>query len=129
MSSIIVYCVFSLHDMAYTEIFSLWAESPKSLGGLNYTTDDVGMVLSITGACLLLSQTTFFPIAERIFGPIMIARISGVLSIPLLTTYPYIALLTGFMLTFTLNLASIVKNVLSVSFYMKIDCIDRLPNQ
>ncbi|KAM0004663.1 putative major facilitator superfamily, MFS transporter superfamily [Helianthus debilis subsp. tardiflorus] len=115
MSSIIVYCVFSLHDMAYTEIFSLWAESPKSLGGLGYTTDDVGMVLSVTGACLLLSQTTFFPIAERIFGPIMIARISGVLSIPLLTIYPYIALLTGFMLTFTLNLASIVKNVLSIS--------------
>ncbi|MFS7969987.1 hypothetical protein Hanom_Chr09g00815671 [Helianthus anomalus] len=49
MSSIIVYCVFSLHDTAYTEIFSLWAESPKSLGGLNYTTEDVGMVLSITG--------------------------------------------------------------------------------
>ncbi|KAJ0753567.1 hypothetical protein HanPI659440_Chr09g0337251 [Helianthus annuus] len=98
MSSIIVYCVFSLHDMAYTEEHAF--SFPRQ-----------------------------FPIAERIFGPIMIARISGVLSIPLLTTYPYIALLTGFMLTFTLNLASIVKNVLSVSFYMKIDCIDRLPNQ
>ncbi|MFS7969978.1 putative major facilitator superfamily, MFS transporter superfamily [Helianthus anomalus] len=49
MSSIIVYCVFSLHDMAYTEIFSLWAESPKSLGGLGYTTAEVGTVLSITG--------------------------------------------------------------------------------
>ncbi|KAI3784475.1 hypothetical protein L1987_43574 [Smallanthus sonchifolius] len=76
MSSIIVYCVFSLHDMAYSEIFSLWAESPKSLGGLGYSTDDVGTVLSITA-------------------------------------YPYIALLSGFMLTFTLNAASMVKNVLS----------------
>ncbi|KAJ0534528.1 putative major facilitator superfamily, MFS transporter superfamily [Helianthus annuus] len=115
MSSIIVYCVFSLHDMAYTEIFSLWAESPKSLGGLGYTTEDVGTVLSVTGMCIFLSQTALYPIAERIFGPIMVARISGVFSIPLLTAYPYIALLSGFMLTFTLNLASIVKNVLSIS--------------
>ncbi|KAK9070162.1 hypothetical protein SSX86_010562 [Deinandra increscens subsp. villosa] len=115
MSSIIVYCIFSLHDMAYTEIFSLWAVSPKSLGGLNYSTEDVGTVLSITGVGLLLFQTALYPIAERIFGPITVARIAGVLSIPLLTTYPYIALLTGFMLTFTLNFASIVKNVLSVS--------------
>ncbi|XP_076955298.1 protein ZINC INDUCED FACILITATOR-LIKE 1-like isoform X3 [Bidens hawaiensis] len=115
MSSIIVYCVFSLHDMAYTEIFSLWAVSPKSLGGLNYSTEDVGTVLSITGVGLLLFQTSLYPIAQRIFGPIGVARISGVLSIPLLTSYPYIALLSGFMLTFTLNVASIVKNVLSVS--------------
>ncbi|XP_076917659.1 protein ZINC INDUCED FACILITATOR-LIKE 1-like [Bidens hawaiensis] len=115
MSSVIVYCVFSLHDMAYTEIFSLWAVSPKSLGGLNYSTEDVGTVLSITGVGLLLFQTSLYPIAQRIFGPIGVARISGVLSIPLLTSYPYIALLSGFMLTFTLNTASVVKNVLSVS--------------
>ncbi|XP_071731187.1 protein ZINC INDUCED FACILITATOR-LIKE 1-like [Rutidosis leptorrhynchoides] len=115
MSSIIVYCVFSLHDMAYTEIFSLWAVSPKSLGGLNYSTEDVGTVLSITGVGLLLFQTTLYPLAERLVGPIMVARISGVLSIPLLTSYPYIAMLSGFMLAFTLNCASVVKNVLSVS--------------
>ncbi|KAK9067478.1 hypothetical protein SSX86_014808 [Deinandra increscens subsp. villosa] len=81
MSSIIIYCVFSLHDMAYAEIFSLWAESPKSLGGLNYSTEDVGTILSITGenlgAGLLLFQTALYPIAERIFGPIIVARISG----------------------------------------------------
>ncbi|KAK9067477.1 hypothetical protein SSX86_014807 [Deinandra increscens subsp. villosa] len=115
MSSIFVYCVFSLHDMAYTEIFSLWAVSPKSLGGLNYTTVDVGTVLSLTGVGLLFLQSTLYPIAERMFGPIMVVRICGVLSIPLLTSYPYIAILSGFMLSFTLNCASIVKNVLAVS--------------
>ncbi|PWA68245.1 major facilitator superfamily domain protein (mitochondrion) [Artemisia annua] len=71
MSSIIVYCVFSLHDMAYSEIFSLWAVSPKSLGGLSYSTEDVGTILSIS------------------------------------------AILSGFILSFTLNCASIAKNVLS----------------
>ncbi|RDY13687.1 Protein ZINC INDUCED FACILITATOR-LIKE 1, partial [Mucuna pruriens] len=52
MSSIIIYCVFSLHDIAYQEVFSLWAVSPRRLGGLNFTTDDVGNVLSISGASL-----------------------------------------------------------------------------
>ncbi|MFS7969888.1 hypothetical protein Hanom_Chr09g00814401 [Helianthus anomalus] len=70
----------------------------------------------VSGLGPLIFQTALYPIAERIFGPIMVARISGVLSIPILTAYPYIALLSGFMLAFTLNLASIVKNVLSVSF-------------
>ncbi|KAJ0526185.1 putative major facilitator superfamily, MFS transporter superfamily [Helianthus annuus] len=115
MSSIIVYCVFSLQNMAYNEIFSLWAVSPRSLGGLSYTTEDVGTVLSITGVGLLVFQTALYPIAERTFGPIMVARISGVMSIPLLSSYPYIAMLSGSMLFFTLNCASIVKNVLSAS--------------
>ncbi|KAL5061931.1 hypothetical protein RYX36_023668 [Vicia faba] len=52
MSSIIAYCVFSLHDIAYQEVFSLWCVSPPSLGGLNFTTDDVGNVLAISGAFL-----------------------------------------------------------------------------
>ncbi|KAJ0753592.1 putative major facilitator superfamily, MFS transporter superfamily [Helianthus annuus] len=94
-------------------IFSLWAMSPKSLGGLGYTTVDVGTILSISGAGLLLFQTTLYPVVERMFGPIMIIRISGILSIPLLTSYSYIAMLSGFMLSFTLNCASVVRNVLS----------------
>ncbi|KAK9265536.1 hypothetical protein L1049_001719 [Liquidambar formosana] len=49
MSSIIVYCVFQLHDMAYAEIFSLWAISPRKYGGLSYSTVDVGEVLAISG--------------------------------------------------------------------------------
>ncbi|KAK6140485.1 hypothetical protein DH2020_025766 [Rehmannia glutinosa] len=60
MSSIIVYCIFSLHDMAYTEIFSLWAESPRRLGGLSYTTEDVGTVLAISGMrCWAFSLSIF----------------------------------------------------------------------
>ncbi|GKA60315.1 major facilitator superfamily domain protein [Tanacetum coccineum] len=59
MSSIIVYCIFSLHDMAYTEIFSLWAVSPTSLGGLNYSTENVGTILSITGENVSIITSTF----------------------------------------------------------------------
>ncbi|TXG57792.1 hypothetical protein EZV62_015621 [Acer yangbiense] len=49
MTSILVYCVFQLHDMAYSEIFSLWAVSPRKNGGLSYSTTDVGEVLAVSG--------------------------------------------------------------------------------
>lgn len=115
MSSIIVYCVFSLHDMAYTEIFSLWAVSPRNYGGLSYSTDNVGEVLAITGFSLLVFQFTLYPYVERILGPVIVSRIASVLSIPLLQSYSYIAMLSGFALSLVLNCASIMKNLFSVS--------------
>ncbi|XP_021296372.1 protein ZINC INDUCED FACILITATOR 1-like isoform X2 [Herrania umbratica] len=115
MSSIIVYCVFSLHDMAYTEIFSLWAVSPRKFGGLSYSTEDVGEVLAVSGFSLLVFQLSVYPIVERILGPVLVSRIASVLTIPLLQSYSYIALLSGFTLSLVLNCASIMKNVFSVS--------------
>ncbi|KAL3623296.1 hypothetical protein CASFOL_032112 [Castilleja foliolosa] len=115
MSSIIVYCVFSLHDMAYTEIFSLWAESPRRLGGLDYTTQDVGTVLAITGLGLLIFQTFLYASVEKIMGPILLARVLGIISIPVLTSHHYIAMLSGLTLSVVLNCASLLKNILSIS--------------
>ncbi|XP_054795512.1 protein ZINC INDUCED FACILITATOR-LIKE 1-like isoform X1 [Prosopis cineraria] len=107
MSSIIVYCVFSLHDIAYTEVFSLWAVSPLELGGLNFTTDDVGDVLSISGFALLLCQIFLYSPMEKAFGPINLARIAAALSIPLLQSYPFIAMLSGFTLHLVITIASV----------------------
>nr|XP_023913846.1 protein ZINC INDUCED FACILITATOR 1-like isoform X3 [Quercus suber] len=78
MSSIIVFCVFQLHDMAYSEIFSLWAVSPRKYGGLSYSTADVGEVLAVSGFGLLLFQLFLYPLVERFFGPIMTSRIGAV---------------------------------------------------
>ncbi|KAF3434301.1 hypothetical protein FNV43_RR25404 [Rhamnella rubrinervis] len=115
MSAILVYCVFSLHDMAYTEIFSLWATSPRTLGGLSYSSQNVGVILAVSGFSLLIFQSFLYPWAERILGPIVAARIAGALSIPLLTSYPFIALLSGFTLSLMINLASLTKYVLATS--------------
>ncbi|KAM7524365.1 hypothetical protein LguiA_014267 [Lonicera macranthoides] len=115
MSSIIVYCIFQLHDMAYTEIFSLWAVSPRKNGGLSYSTADVGEVLAISGLGLLLFQLFLYPLVERKLGPIMVSRIGAVLSIPLLSSYTYIAMLSGVWLSLVLDCASVLKNVFSVS--------------
>ncbi|KAF2583398.1 hypothetical protein F2Q68_00000450 [Brassica cretica] len=81
ISSIIVYCILSLHDMAYTEVFSLWANSPRKYGGLGYSSADVGSVLAFSGFGLLVFQLSLYSYAERLLGPIVVTRISGVTTI------------------------------------------------
>ncbi|OIV95482.1 hypothetical protein TanjilG_23925 [Lupinus angustifolius] len=115
MSSIIVYCIISLHDIAYQEVFSLWAVSPRRLGGLNFTTDIVGDVLAVTGVGLIIFQLAIYPALEKAFGPIRFARITGVLSIPLLQSYPFIAMFSGVSLYVLINIVSVLKNLLTVT--------------
>ncbi|KAG6410566.1 hypothetical protein SASPL_128628 [Salvia splendens] len=104
-----------LHDMAYSEIFSLWAVSSTRLGGLHFDSADVGGVLSITGVGMLVFQLSVYTWIERILGPVMVSRIGAVITIPLLTTYPFLANLSGFILLLLLNCASMLKNILAIS--------------
>ncbi|KAL2228102.1 UNVERIFIED_CONTAM: Protein ZINC INDUCED FACILITATOR-LIKE 1, partial [Sesamum indicum] len=113
VSAIIVYCIFQLHDMAYSEIFSLWAVSSRKLGGLSFSTSDVGEVLSVTGFGMLLFQLFLYTWIERMLGAILVSRIGAVITIPLLSSYPFIAKLSGPVLLLVLNSASLLKNVLS----------------
>ncbi|XVE79735.1 hypothetical protein DITRI_Ditri14bG0080700 [Diplodiscus trichospermus] len=115
MSTIIVYCVFSLQEMAYNEIFSLWAVSDKKYGGLSFSSQDVGEVLAISGVGLLLFQLLLYPPMEKILGPLMVTRLSAAISIPLLSCFPYIAMLSGVILHLVINCAAILRNTLSVS--------------
>ncbi|KAK2407550.1 protein ZINC INDUCED FACILITATOR-LIKE [Trifolium repens] len=115
MSSIIAYCVFSLHDIAYQEVFSLWCVSPPSLGGLNFSTNDVGNVLAISGIALVIYQLTLYQYMEKACGHVGIARITGIFSIPLLQSYPFIAMLSGIALYIVISIASILKNIISVT--------------
>nr|CBX25429.1 hypothetical_protein [Oryza glaberrima] len=126
MSSIILYCVFSFHDMAYTEvftnaiwdqlqIFSLWAESDRKYGGLSLSSEDVGQVLAITGASLLVYQLFIYPRINKVIGHIKASRIAAILCIPILFAYPYMTYLSGPGLTIILNIASVIKNNLGVT--------------
>ncbi|RWR75914.1 protein ZINC INDUCED FACILITATOR-LIKE 1-like protein [Cinnamomum micranthum f. kanehirae] len=115
MSSIILYCVFCLQDMAYIEIFSLWAVSDRKYGGLSFSSQDVGEVLAISGCGLLLFQLFLYPLAERIIGAIMLSRLAAILTIPVLSSYPFIAMLSGVTLTVVLNCVSLLKSVLTVT--------------
>ncbi|GMI81839.1 zinc induced facilitator-like 2 [Hibiscus trionum] len=115
MSTIIVYCIFSLQEMAYSEIFSLWALSDKKYGGLSFSSQDVGEVLAISGFGLLMFQLLLYPPVEKRLGPLMVTRLSAAISIPLLSCFPYIAMLSGVVLHLVINFASLLRNTLSVS--------------
>ncbi|KAG2559880.1 protein ZINC INDUCED FACILITATOR-LIKE 1-like isoform X1 [Panicum virgatum] len=115
MSSIIIYCIFSFHDMAYTEVFSLWAESDKKYGGLSLSSEDVGQVLAVTGASLLVYQLFLYPRINKVIGPINSSRIAAILCIPILFAYPYMTYLSEPGLSIVLNIASVIKNNLSVT--------------
>ncbi|KAJ0979003.1 hypothetical protein J5N97_014477 [Dioscorea zingiberensis] len=115
MSAIMGYCVFSLLDMAFSEIFSLFAVSEKKYGGLSFSSADVGKVLSLTGFCLILYQLLLYPYFARISSPIGSARVASVITIPLLASFPFMTKLSGFILSFVVTCASVLKNILSVT--------------
>ncbi|GLJ36614.1 hypothetical protein SUGI_0736430 [Cryptomeria japonica] len=96
-------------------IFSLWAVSPKRQGGLGFTTSQVGVVLAISGLALFVFQITTFPPLAKLFGPIHVTRTSAIISIPLLTAYPFIALLRDRALWIIINCASSLKYIFCVS--------------
>nr|CAB3456725.1 unnamed protein product [Digitaria exilis] len=60
------------------QIFSLWAESDKKYGGLSFTSEDVGEVLAITGASILLYQTFIYPQIVKVLGPVNASRVAAV---------------------------------------------------
>ncbi|CAN0898687.1 Probable peptide/nitrate transporter At3g43790 [Linum grandiflorum] len=115
MSTIMVYCVFSLQEIAYSEILTLWAVSDKKYGGLSFSSQDVGEVLAISGVGLFLFQLLLYPPIQRVVGPLMVMRLSAAISIPLLSSFPFIAILSGIVLHVVVNCLAILRNTLSVS--------------
>ncbi|XXG52737.1 hypothetical protein AAC387_Pa03g0974 [Persea americana] len=95
-------------------IFSLWAVSPRKDGGLSFSSEDVGVVLAISGLGLILFQLFVYSVVEKSFGPIMVSRIAAFMSVLLLSSYPIISMLSGLGLSIVLTSASILKNILSV---------------
>nr|CBX25335.1 hypothetical_protein [Oryza brachyantha] len=110
MSSILTYCVFSLHDTAY-KIFSLWTVSDRKYGGLSFSSKDVGQVLAVAGASLLVYQLLIYRWVDKILGPINSTRIASALSIPIIAAYPFMTHLSGIRLGVSLYIAAMIKSV------------------
>ncbi|XP_062208699.1 protein ZINC INDUCED FACILITATOR-LIKE 1-like [Phragmites australis] len=115
MSAVILYCIFSLHDTAYLEIFSLWAVSSRKFRGLSLTSQDVGTVLAFSGFGVLVYQLAIYPFLAKHFGPIKPFRPAAILSILLLATYPFMANLHGPELKILINIASLLKNMFAAT--------------
>ncbi|URE39315.1 major facilitator superfamily antiporter [Musa troglodytarum] len=99
----------------FAQIFSLWAVSNKTYGGLSFSSQEVGEVLAISGLNLLVYQLFLYPCFEKYLGPISSSRAAAIFSIPLLTSYPFMSKLSGLKLFFVVNCASLLKNAISVT--------------
>ncbi|CAN6325720.1 unnamed protein product [Urochloa humidicola] len=115
MSSIILFCFISFDDSAYTEIFSLWAESDKKFGGLSFSSEDVGQVLVVAGVSILVYQTFIYPHFVKVHGPINTSRVATILSMMLLFTYPPMTYLSGLWLSIAVNVALALKSIFVVT--------------
>ncbi|XP_048550829.1 probable peptide/nitrate transporter At3g43790 [Triticum urartu] len=115
MSAIILYCVFSLHDTAYFEIFSLWAVSSRKYRGLSLRSQDIGTILAISGFGVLVYQLVIYPLLAKYVGLIKPLRSAAVLSVLLLATYPLMSNLYGMELQVLINIASLLKNMFAAT--------------
>ncbi|CAL4897030.1 unnamed protein product [Urochloa decumbens] len=115
MSAIITYSVFSLHDTAYVEIFSLWTVSSRKYGGLSFSSKDVGQVLTVAGVSLLVYQLLAYRQVNKILGPIHSTQVSSALSIPIIAAYPFMTHLSGIRLDMPLYIAAMLKSVFAIT--------------
>jgi len=110
-------CIFSFHDIAYTEIFSLWCVSPASNGGLSYTTDDVGNILAVSGLCMLIFQLVAFTPLVDCMGSILVVRTGSAMTVLLLAAYPFMPMLHGVTLWLILSLACNLKVIFGTMIF------------
>ncbi|KAF8725443.1 hypothetical protein HU200_019965 [Digitaria exilis] len=115
MSAIIAYCIFTLHDTAYSEIISLWTISDRRYGGLSFSSKEVGQLLAIAGAGLIVYQLLIYRPVYKFLGCVNSCRASSALSIPLIAAYPFMTHLSGYRLGLALYSAAIVKGALGMT--------------
>ncbi|CAL4995741.1 unnamed protein product [Urochloa decumbens] len=115
MSTMLPYCFFSLHDTAYSEILSLWAVSDRKYGGLNFSTKDIGEVLAMAGASLLVYQLIIYRWVHKMLGTVNSSRVASAVSIVVLATYPFMTYLSGVKLSFALYSAAMMKSALATT--------------
>ncbi|KAM0843224.1 hypothetical protein ACQ4PT_057858 [Festuca glaucescens] len=80
MSTMVSYCFFALHDTAYSEILSLWAVSDRKYGGLSFSSEDIGAVLAVAGASLLVYQLVLYHWVHKLLGPVISSRVASITS-------------------------------------------------
>ncbi|CAL5097737.1 unnamed protein product [Urochloa decumbens] len=115
MSSIIAYCIFTLHDTAYSEILSLWTISDRKYGGLSFSSKEVGQLLAVAGAGLIVYQLFIYRPVHKFLGCVNSCRASCALSIPLIASFPFMTHLSGYRLGLALYFAAIAKAALGMT--------------
>ncbi|GJN28386.1 hypothetical protein PR202_gb16499 [Eleusine coracana subsp. coracana] len=97
------------------QILSLWAVSDRNYGGLSFSSEDIGQVLAMAGASLLVYQLLIYRWVHKILGTLNSSRVASVVSILVLATYPFMTYLHGVKLCFALYSAAVMKSALAIT--------------
>jgi MFS family permease len=84
----------AFQSVVFDEIFTMWAATPIILGGLSFTSNEIGLILSLAGIVTLLVQLTYVPL-ERRFGSHNIFCTAMLFYAIVLFLFPWISLLSG----------------------------------
>ena len=93
--ALVGYSLMSFGSIAFDEIFPIWASSEHELGGLAWTTNDIGESMMGMGLIMVVFQTISFPILERRFGCRAVAAGSNAVGALLFCLYPILPSLPG----------------------------------
>ncbi|KAI9591300.1 major facilitator superfamily domain-containing protein [Syncephalis fuscata] len=85
----------AFQSIIFDEIFPIWAATPIILGGLNFSSNNIGATLSAAGVFTLFVQLFLFPSLERRFGPHRLFYLSMFAYSVVLFIFPSLSLLVG----------------------------------
>ncbi|GJN13867.1 hypothetical protein PR202_gb00618 [Eleusine coracana subsp. coracana] len=111
--SVSSFAVIVLIGCTWLPILSLWAVSDRNYGGLSFSTEDVGEVLAMAGASLLVYQLIIYRWVHKVLGTVNSSRIASAVSMLVLATYPFMTHLHGVKLYFALYSAAVMKSALA----------------
>eukprot|EP00041_Stephanoeca_diplocostata_P003504 m.35176 g.35176 ORF g.35176 m.35176 type:complete len:402 (-) comp14383_c0_seq2:341-1546(-) len=67
-TAIALYCLLCLQGVGFNELYNVFCATPHALGGLQYTTNDIGFTLIAYGVCQSLVTALIYPALERRYG-------------------------------------------------------------
>ncbi|CAM9581917.1 unnamed protein product [Ectocarpus sp. 12 AP-2014] len=92
---LVVYGIYSFSLIGFGEIYPLWALSTVASGGLDWTTKQIGQVLSLVGVGMLAFQLVVYPWLSKRIGVTKSQRWACLLAIPVYAFFPFLSRLRG----------------------------------
>ncbi|KAI8812837.1 major facilitator superfamily domain-containing protein [Cladochytrium replicatum] len=83
----------AFEQIIFGEVFPLFASTPIEDGGLRLDTQQLGTILSINSAIMLLAQILIYPRVANALGPLNTYRLGAISFIPLDFIFPFISLI------------------------------------
>jgi hypothetical protein len=88
--SLLLYASFSFSAIGMDELHSVYCATPVALGGLGWTSQNIGWSLAVVGAVLITCQLVVYPALERRFKVIGAFKVCCVIVVLATLCYPMV---------------------------------------